>query len=154
MPAKPLTAEQQQDAARLKAAFSKFKARRKEEGLPHTQLALEEELGLKQSAMSQYLNGDIPLNAVALGKFCRLMGEKPEEISPSIYESELERSKALAIEGVAKEADVSKTTGASAPISDDVLAALASASPDIRKQVEMTVRMMLGMPQSRKQRAA
>ena len=154
MPAKPLTEEQQQDAKRLKAAFSKFQARRKAEGLPHTQLALEEELGLKQSAMSQYLNGDIPLNAVALGKFCRLMDEKPESISPSVYRGELERSKALAIAEAVTEVDVSKTPGQPSPISDDVLSALAAASPDIRTQVETTMRMMLGMGPSRKQRSA
>lgn len=154
MPAKPLTEEQKQDAERLKAAFSSFQTRRRSEGKPHTQLALEEELGLKQSAMSQYLNGDIPLNAVALAKFCRLMDEKPERISPSIYRGELERSRALAIAEDTKEVDVSTTKGPAAPLSDDVLAAIASAPPDTRKQIETTVRMMLGMSPSRKQRAA
>lgn len=154
MPAKPLTEEQQQDAKRLKAAFSKFQARRKLEKKPYTQLALEEELGLKQSAMSQYLNGDIPLNGVALGKFCKLMDEKPEAISPSVYRSEFERSKALAIATATKEVDVSKKSGAGAPMSEDVLSALAAATDETKKQVETTVRMMLGMGPSRKQRRA
>lgn len=154
MPAKPLTPEQKEDARRLKEAFTKFRDRRKAEGLPYTQLALEDELDLKQSAMSQYLNGDIPLNPTALSKFCRLMDEKPEQISPSVYRSGLERSKAIISAMASQEVDVTKQYGPDGPMPNDVMQALADAPADTKRQIETTVRMMLGMAPSRKRKAA
>ena len=67
MPAKPLTEEQKADAARLNAIY---KARREnvEPGL--TQAVLADDLGFStQSAVSQYLQGKVPLNVEAAVKF-------------------------------------------------------------------------------------
>jgi predicted transcriptional regulator len=154
MPAKPLTPEQRADAKRLKAAFVAFQGRMREKGEPVTQETVAEALKFGQSAVSQYLNGGIPLNADALVKFCKLMDEKPEQISPDIYRSELEKSMALANSAATKEVGVKKQYGGEAPMPEDVLSALATASDETRQQVENTVRMMLGLPKSRKQKAA
>jgi len=81
------------DAARLKAEFKAWQATRKAEGLPWAQDAIAEELfGFGQSAMSQYLNGIIPLNAGALKKFCMVLKRPPAAISPSITEREIARA--------------------------------------------------------------
>lgn len=45
------------------------------------------ELGINQSAFSQYLNGAIPLNLDALVKFCLLFSVDPFHISPRLYGS-------------------------------------------------------------------
>lgn len=153
MPAKPLTKEQLEDAKRLKDAFTAFKARKVKNGEPMNQDLAADALGFNQSAVNQYLNGKIPLNADALVKFCRLMDEKPEDISPSIYRSELVRSMALANPKAEPEVDVTKQFGPSAPIPEDVMKALAAAPIDTRNLVEATVRQMLGMGPSRKQMA-
>lgn len=85
MPAKELSEEQLADAARLKAAFRRWQADRRARGEPSTQDEVAEHLfGFGQSALSQYLNGTIPLNAAALLKFARVLGENAETISPTI----------------------------------------------------------------------
>lgn len=149
MPAKPLTPEQKQDAARLKAAFNAFKDRRRAEGKPHTQGDLEEELQLKQSAMSQYINGKIPLNADALTKFCRLMGEKPEQISPAVFSQAVQKSIELVDPSSNKEVDVSKVVPPTGVLSQDIINALVVAAPSERAQIEGTLRMMLGLKSSK-----
>lgn len=96
MPAKPLTDEQQRDAARLKAAFKVWQSARRDQGLPSTQEEVVEELfGYKQSAFSQYLNGTIPLNARALQKICAGMGVSPKNISPQIVSAQNAMTAAL-----------------------------------------------------------
>jgi transcriptional regulator with XRE-family HTH domain len=88
MPAKELSPEQKADAARLKAEFRAWQEDRKELGLPYVQDEIAEELfGFGQSALSQYLNGIIPLNAIALVKFCKALRVSPDSISPSIAEN-------------------------------------------------------------------
>lgn len=151
MPAKPLTPEQRQDAERLKSAFNAFQDRRRDEGKPHTQGDLEEELGLKQSAMSQYINGKIPLNADALTKFCRLMGEKPESISPTILNNAVQKSVELVNPGSVKEVDVSDFRKTPSDLPGDISEALRAADPTIRQQIESTLRLMLGVNPSKRQ---
>jgi hypothetical protein len=93
VPAKPLTPEQKADAQRLKAAFKAWQQIRKVNGLPWAQDAIAEDLfDFGQSAMSQYLNGVIPLNPGALRKFCAVMQVQPAVISPSITEREIARA--------------------------------------------------------------
>ena len=84
MPALPLTKEQLDDAARLKAHFLQWQKARKESGLPASQEALSELLGFNQSAVSQYLNGKIPLNVDAAIKFAALMERPVLDFSPSL----------------------------------------------------------------------
>lgn len=74
MPAKPLTAEQKRDAGRLKAAFIAYQRQQRELGRPASQLTIAQEMPFNQSAMSQYLNGQIPLNRDALVAFCERFG--------------------------------------------------------------------------------
>lgn len=84
MPAKPLTPEQLEDAARLSAFFKEWQRARKDARLPSSQIEAAHELEFGQSALSQYLRGDIPLNLPAAVKFSKLLGKRVEEISPSI----------------------------------------------------------------------
>lgn len=73
MPALPLSKDQLDDAARLKALFASWQKKRRDSGLPSSQEAVSELLGFNQSAMSQYLNGKIPLNVNAAKKFADLI---------------------------------------------------------------------------------
>lgn len=84
MPALPLTPEQKAESARLKTLFQEWQASRKEAGEPVSQDAASGMLGFGQSALSQYLNGRIPLNAQAAAKFAKLLNCRIEEFSPSI----------------------------------------------------------------------
>jgi phage repressor protein C with HTH and peptisase S24 domain len=94
MPAQPLTEEQLEEAARLKAAFQ----RAKERDPKITQEWLAEQCGWKtQAAVSQYLNGKIPLNIDALSKFAKAL-----DVSPSYISTRL----ATKIAGFLKEADL------------------------------------------------
>ena len=88
MPAQPLSEEQKADAARLRKAFSEHQAKLRKVGLPWTQEALADQLGFGQSALNQYLNGKIPLNAAALYKFCLVLVVEPASISPAIVAAE------------------------------------------------------------------
>lgn len=84
MPAKPLTPEQLEDAARLRALFKAWQRERKDAGQPSSQIHAGHELGFGQSALSQYLRGDIPLNIPAAVKFSKLLGKKMEEFAPGL----------------------------------------------------------------------
>lgn len=78
MPAKPLTADQHDDARRLKAALARAKAER---GI--TQADLAARCGWdSQSTISQYANGRIPLNIDALGAMCLHLGVPMSDVSP------------------------------------------------------------------------
>lgn len=78
MPAKPLTADQHDDARRLKSALARAKADR---GI--TQADLAARCGWEsQSTISQYANGRIPLNLEALGALCLHLGVPMSDISP------------------------------------------------------------------------
>jgi len=93
LPAKDLTPEQKADARRLKAAFKAWQQYRKAQGLAYVQEVVTDGLGFGQSALSQYLNGYIPLNADALRKICTLIGVNPHSVSPKIVEVEIEKAK-------------------------------------------------------------
>ncbi len=84
MPALPLNQEQKADAARLKVIFKRWQQQRKDAGQPASQDAVASLFGFGQSALSQYLNGSIPLNVQALTKFSSLLNCAPEEISPEL----------------------------------------------------------------------
>lgn len=84
MPAKPLTKEQHEDAARLRGAFQSWQQNRKQQRLEYSQDWAADSLGMGQSALSQYLLGRIPLNRDALSKICKLIGVGPEWISPKL----------------------------------------------------------------------
>lgn len=84
MPSNPLTPEQLEDAARLKHRFQEWQRREKEAGRRSSQEAVSDLLGFNQSALSQYLNGRIPLNLQALLTFCKVIGADPGEISPRL----------------------------------------------------------------------
>lgn len=88
MPTKPesLTTEELADARRLKAHFEAHQARLKDVGLPWSQDALSDHLGFNQSALNQYINGKIKLNADALFAFCRLLVIDPAAVSPRLVE--------------------------------------------------------------------
>lgn len=82
MPAQPLTAEQKEDAARLRKIYFQ---KRKELGI--TQESLAEACDWEsQGSVSQYINGKIPLNLDAAIKFSQQLKVKIEDFSPQIAE--------------------------------------------------------------------
>ena len=87
MPALPLSKDQLDDAARLKALFVIWQKKQREAGLPSSQEAVSEMLGFNQSAMSQYLNGKIPLNISAATKFSELIGALVADFSPALADA-------------------------------------------------------------------
>lgn len=84
MPAQPLTPEQKSEALKLKHLFKEWQAKRKENGESHSQEVASELLGFGQSALSQYLNGKIPLNSLAAANFSKMLSCRIEDFSPSI----------------------------------------------------------------------
>lgn len=84
MPANPLTTEQLAEAAKVKDLFANWQRARKAAGEPASQEAASEILGFNQSALSQYLNGRIPLNIDAAAKFAKLIGCAVADFSPSL----------------------------------------------------------------------
>lgn len=81
--AKP-TAADRAAAAALKAAWD-ARAR----GLGLTQEAIAGELGITQGAVSQYLNGKIPMNYRTLVVFCRALGIDDSDIRTDLPEQQL-----------------------------------------------------------------
>lgn len=79
----PLNQEQLEDAARLKQAWLAYKANNK--GVSQVWLGQVTKIG-SQSSVSQYLNGEIPLNLPALLSFAKALGVAPEVISPRMAE--------------------------------------------------------------------
>jgi len=84
MPAQPLTPEQKADADRLRTRFAAWQQQQKDRKQPSSQAEAAARLEFGQSALSQYLQGRIPLNVKALAKFCDLLGCAPAEISPNL----------------------------------------------------------------------
>ncbi|MFD2271803.1 helix-turn-helix domain-containing protein [Undibacterium arcticum] len=68
MPANPLTPSQRAEAALLKSIFKEWQNRQRDSGNKVSQETASELLGFGQSALSQYLNGRIPLNLDAATK--------------------------------------------------------------------------------------
>lgn len=82
MPAQPLSADQKEDAARLKAIYNLKKS-----ALGLTQDSLAEACGWEsQGTVSQYLNGRIPLNLRAALKFSEHLKCSVFEFSPRLGE--------------------------------------------------------------------
>ncbi len=114
MPAKPLSDEQREDAKKLKALFQKWKDALADTGRPASQEDIVTDLGFGQSALSQYLNGSIPLNIPVSIKFSELLGVPIKEFSPSLAEAATQYAEAIARAtaphgpgaGVAKESKV------------------------------------------------
>lgn len=79
-----LTPEQKADAARLMAAYRNWKADKKAAGETANQETMAHELGMTQSAFSQFCRGVRPINVELLTKLRLVFGWKPEDISPSL----------------------------------------------------------------------
>lgn len=95
MPAKPLTEEQLRDASRLRAAYELWVSSRKELGLPTSQDEVANLFGINQSALSQYLNGKIPLGPDALRRFADVLRVHPANISPGVVREQRALADAL-----------------------------------------------------------
>jgi hypothetical protein len=84
----PLTADQQADAARLHAIWTKWRGERRAQ----KEDASQEWIGaqfvdpITQGAVTQYINGSIGLNTTTVAEFARLFGVSPSDISPSLGE--------------------------------------------------------------------
>lgn len=83
MKRRELTAEEQGEAERLKAAWESYRAAH--DGATQTWLAAEAGLGT-QGAVSQYLRGVIPLNLQALLAICKVIEADARVISPRLME--------------------------------------------------------------------
>jgi hypothetical protein len=81
MTRRELTTEEKAEAARLTAAWERYKAENK--GATQTWLAAEAGLGT-QGSVSQYMRAVIALNVEALMAMCRVIGADPREISPRL----------------------------------------------------------------------
>ncbi|MFC6520103.1 helix-turn-helix transcriptional regulator [Undibacterium arcticum] len=73
MPANPLTPSQRAEAALLKSIFKEWQNRQRDSGNKVSQETASELLGFGQSALSQYLNGRIPLNLDAATKIAAMI---------------------------------------------------------------------------------
>lgn len=73
MPANPLTQKQLAEAAALKSLFKKWQGAQHALGHKVSQEQASASLGFGQSALSQYLNGKIPLNIDAAVKIAHLI---------------------------------------------------------------------------------
>jgi transcriptional regulator with XRE-family HTH domain len=110
MPAKKLSPDQIAEAFALKARFKVWQAEQREKGLPASQDAVSEQLGFGQSALNQYLSGGIPLNAVTVGKFSKLLGVPQREISPIVVaEAEAKIRELQAAAGIDPEALIARS---------------------------------------------
>lgn len=98
MPALPLTAEQKEDAARLKGLFLSWKEARRASGEPASQDFFSDLVGFGQSAVSQYLNGKIPLNPHAAAKFSKALGCQISDFSETVASVAIEIGGAVAIQ--------------------------------------------------------
>jgi transcriptional regulator with XRE-family HTH domain len=78
MSRRELTAEEKEDAKRLKKIWNSRK-----ESLHLSQVKLAKEMGFSsQAAVSQYLNARLPLNLQAVAKFAQVLRAGVKEISP------------------------------------------------------------------------
>lgn len=84
MPAQPLSPHQLEEARLLKQAFRIWQTQRRAAGEDSSQEWAADKLGFGQSALNQYLNGKIPLNADAATKLAQLVGVSVRDFSSSI----------------------------------------------------------------------
>lgn len=80
---RPLTAEEKQECARLKAEYAAYNAARPKH-LRLTQESAGAALGMGQSAFSNYLNGARPLNKQIAAGMSKLLGIAIEKFSPRL----------------------------------------------------------------------
>lgn len=90
MKKKPLTAEQLEDAKRLKAIFE---AKKKELG--YSQESFGHALGIGQSAVASFLNGVNPLNVSNASAFAKALKVTVQDFSPSLAKEIAEIAQAL-----------------------------------------------------------
>ena len=74
-----ITAADKDAARRLRAIWES-----KKQELKLTQIAVADEIGTSQSAISQYLNGTIALNTDAVLVFAKLLQCEPRDIRPAL----------------------------------------------------------------------
>lgn len=142
MPAKPLTPEQLEDAARLLDAWVAYK--RSNAGA--TQEWLAHQCGWRtQGAVSQYMLGKIPLNLPALLKFAGAMGIAPSAISPTLASQLPDEGKASA--GLPKEAIYDPSLGTGGMVRQSV-EFVARASQLREMQVTQAVAILASLPDS------
>ncbi len=84
MPASPLSKQQLADAASLKSIFRAWQQHQRDKGAYVSQEEASEVIGFGQSALSQYLNGKIPLNIDAATKIAKLVGCQVSDFSQSL----------------------------------------------------------------------
>lgn len=121
MPAQPLTPEQLEDAARLKKLFLNWQQHQRDAGAPVSQESAAEQLGFNQSALSQYLNGKIPLNVAAATKFSELLGQQISVFSPRLHEQLMGYASAVLPDESAANDSQSLPPGARRVLADDDL---------------------------------
>ncbi|CAK8744418.1 transcriptional repressor DicA [Sodalis glossinidius str. 'morsitans'] len=90
MKKKPLSPEQHEDAMRLKSIFES-----KKKQLGFSQESIAYELGMRQSAVAQLLNGVNPLNMSNAAKFAKLLGVCVNDFSPTLAEKIAEVSASI-----------------------------------------------------------
>lgn len=78
----PLTQADKDAAARLQTLFEGWQQKRKAAGLPYSQQAAGDILGMTQGAVWQYLNARIALGFLAARKFARMIGCEITELRP------------------------------------------------------------------------
>jgi len=114
MPAQPLTDAQLKEAQELKQRFRLWQASRRQAGGESSQEWAAEQLGFGQSALNQYLNGKIPLNAEAASKFASLMAVQVADFSPTIA-SHIARLSSSHDKVTTPTATIADATGADVP---------------------------------------
>lgn len=82
---KPLTAEQIEEAGRLREIY-----KRQKKNIKFTQHDIADELGAGQTAVSHYLNAINPLNPKAASAFSKVLGVSISEFSPRLASQMLE----------------------------------------------------------------
>lgn len=94
-----ITQEDLDNAERLRKIWHKVK---KEQGL--TQKKAADAIGWSQPTISQFLNGDVPLNTDAILKWAKLLGCKPGAISPKLDKalSEVTRTKVYVMGSISR----------------------------------------------------
>lgn len=154
MPAQPLTPEQLEDSARLKARFKAWQAERRAAGGDWQQDWASEQLGFGQSATSQYLNGKIPLNPDAASKFAALVGCQVSDFSESVAAEIMRISAGVPMQGSpmnARAGDAANDHPSAPQTSEEIKAAfirLAKSSPEYRRSTGMAIQSFLDSPEA------
>lgn len=98
------TPEEKLNAQRLKSIWTSKKSE-----LGMTQDKLGEKLGMSQSAITQYLNGVIPLNLEAIMGFCSALHCLPSDIDPELtFSAPLTSEELMILESYRKADDKGK----------------------------------------------